>query len=156
MYKVAARVFAQREMEKQGLIKKGWRFTFDDSKSRLGVCKYKIKTVSISLNYLKVLPKEEVYNTILHEIAHAIVGYGNGHNHIWKQKAIELGCDGNRLYKGEVRIKGKYSLTCPNCGKVSYRHKRPSKGSACGICCKKYSGGKYDSKYKLILSLTEE
>ena len=36
---------------------------------------------------------EEVKNTLLHEIAHALVGPGHRHNRVWRQKAREIGCD---------------------------------------------------------------
>lgn len=49
--------------------------------------------VAIELNYNFVLNNHEVHviETILHEIAHALTP-GNGHNHVWKEQARELGC----------------------------------------------------------------
>lgn len=41
---------------------------------------------------------EEIENTILHEIAHAIVGVGHGHRLKWQEKAIELGVTWKRIY----------------------------------------------------------
>ncbi len=33
----------------------------------------------------------DIKNTILHEIAHVLVGCENGHNETWQKKAIEMG-----------------------------------------------------------------
>lgn len=58
----------------------------------LGTCSY-YNDLIISLQISHVINNdiEEVKNTILHEIAHALVGLGHGHNKIWQQKAIEIG-----------------------------------------------------------------
>ena len=40
---------------------------------------------------------EVIKNTILHEIAHAIVGYGvSAHGSEWKRMAMSIGCNGQR------------------------------------------------------------
>jgi hypothetical protein len=41
---------------------------------------------------IDVQPEPEIMNTIMHEVAHAIVGNKEGHNDIWRTKAIEIGC----------------------------------------------------------------
>ena len=143
--KSEARQLALELMTKHGLT--DWNFQFDNAKRRLGQCKYRTKTISLSQNYLPLRPKAETKNTILHEIAHALVGAGHGHDLTWKMKAREIGCDAERLYKGKARVKGKYELTCPNCGTVTYRHKKTHLRSACGLCCNKYNGGRFSSDY---------
>ena len=40
---------------------------------------------------------EQVKETVLHELAHAIAGVRNQHNYIWKHACIKLGCDPSRL-----------------------------------------------------------
>jgi SNF2 family DNA or RNA helicase len=46
----------------------------------------------------------ELINTIRHEVAHAIVGPGHGHNEVWADKAREIGCD-NTLPCANVSLK---------------------------------------------------
>lgn len=48
---------------------------------------------TITIQYIHALSSDinEVRNTILHEIAHAIVGPGKGHRKEWQDKAKELG-----------------------------------------------------------------
>ena len=61
----------------------------------------------------------EIKNTILHEIAHALVGSQHGHSQIWRKKAREIGCDASRCHH-IVFSKPKYILTCNNkCFEVS-------------------------------------
>lgn len=134
-------------MRWHNLIINGWTFTFDNAKTRVGYCRYKKKTISLSKNYLPLLNEEEVKDTLLHEIAHAFTGRKNGHNHVWRKKAIEIGCNAERLYHGEAHIKPKYKGTCPACGRVIQRHRRNN--MSCGRC----SGGYYNKKYLYIWSL---
>lgn len=42
---------------------------------------------------------EDIKNTLLHEIAHAIVGIENGHNEAWQDKAKELGVTWIKNYR---------------------------------------------------------
>lgn len=64
-------------------------FKFGYSKKALGSCSS--KTIIIQLNHALKSDIRDVKNTILHEIAHAIVGVKAGHRIKWQNKAIELG-----------------------------------------------------------------
>lgn len=142
-----AKELAINLMHKHSLIDKGWQFIFNNAKTRLGRCSSKRKTISLSKNFLPIVSEEETIDTVLHEIAHAIVGVKHGHNHIWRQKAIEIGCNGNRLYHGEAKIEPKYIGTCPTCGRVIKRHRRTR--ISCGKCGK----GVFNSKHLFIWSV---
>ena len=122
---------ADKLMTKHGISEK-WVFHFDNAKRRLGKCNYSKKIISLSKHMIPLLERHEVEDTLLHEIAHALVGKGHGHGMVWKAKAIEIGCNGERLYCGEARTKPKYKGTCPKCGKVITRHRR--KNISCGTC----------------------
>lgn len=142
-----AHILALKLMNNHHLLLKGWVFEFDRGKVRLGLCKYTTKKISFSINYLPLIDEEEFTNVILHEIAHALVGGGNGHNSIWRNKAIEIGCNGKRLYEGCKRIDGKYVAVCPSCERKHYRHRISRQGimTSCGYC----SDGKFNPKYTL-------
>lgn len=143
-----AKLLAHQLMTKHDLISKGWRFDLDNSKRRLGCCKYRIKTITFSKNYLPLVDLFELTDTILHEIAHAIVGHGHGHDRVWQWKAKEIGCNGKRCYQGEKRVEGKYKAVCPKCGKVHYKHRisRATREASCGFC----SGGRFNRECILI------
>lgn len=57
----------------------------------LGKCYNNGEKISLLVNHIINSDIEEIKNTILHEIAHALVGVENGHNQIWQEKAKELG-----------------------------------------------------------------
>jgi hypothetical protein len=100
-----------------------WRFSFDNAKRRAGACNHTKRTISLSIHLVRIRSDDNVRNTILHEIAHALVGRGHGHNRIWKRKALEIGCDGKRCYT-DAKIEGKWVAICAH-GKRFSRHRRP-------------------------------
>jgi predicted SprT family Zn-dependent metalloprotease len=53
---------------------KDWTFNFHGRKSQLGTCSYKSKTIYLSRLWVETLDEKEILDTILHEIAHALVG----------------------------------------------------------------------------------
>jgi len=54
-------------MDKHGLLDKGWHFKFDNSKRRLGICKYGPKIIGLSKPIFELNGcKEKATNTILH------------------------------------------------------------------------------------------
>ena len=112
-------MLADKLLDEHGLIEKGWRFSFDRAKRRAGSCKFSKKEITIAKAYAKQQEVMEIKNTILHEIAHALVGPQHGHSQIWRKKAKEIGCDASRCHH-IVFSKPKYVLTCNNrCFKVS-------------------------------------
>jgi predicted SprT family Zn-dependent metalloprotease len=133
-------------MTKHGIIQQGWGFEFDSAKRRFGCCKYRSKRITLSLYLTELNKVEQVKDTILHEIAHALCPR-QGHNHIWRMKALEIGCNGNRCYSSsEVEtVKGNYSATCSGCNKEFTRFRKPKYSQSCARC----SGGKYNPTFKL-------
>lgn len=75
-----------------------WSFKIDKAKRRLGSCQYYSKTITLSVHLLK-LPQEEIIQTLLHEIAHALVGPRAGHGPRWKKQALAIGCNAERASK---------------------------------------------------------
>lgn len=146
---IDAKVIADKKLIEHGLD--NWTFKFDNAKKRFGVCRHTPKIISMSRSLVELNSEEQFMDTLLHEIAHALVGSGNGHNHIWKSKCVEIGCRPVRCYSSKTvkGVKGKYTLICENCGSKSERHKKTRKRWACGDCCRKYSNGKFDTNYLL-------
>jgi predicted SprT family Zn-dependent metalloprotease len=74
-------------MEKYGVGH--FQFDFSNDKSKLGYC----TANAIKLNYSHAFYSsiEEITQTLLHEIAHAIAGNENGHNTYWKSIAKDIG-----------------------------------------------------------------
>jgi len=125
---------------KHDLFKKGWGFEFDKAKRRFGCCNYSTGRISLSLALVELNSEERVRNTLLHEIAHALVGHGHGHDRVWRNKALEIGCDGNRCYSSEdvQQPTPNYQAVCNKCGTKHNRQRLPRKDSSCGICSNKF------------------
>ena len=102
---------AQGLMHSHGLKK--WRFKFDHSTRRAGCCNYRDKLISISFNLALNATDKDIRDTILHEIAHALVGKKHNHNAVWKAKAHEIGCSGERTHR-LVFSPPRYHVTCEN------------------------------------------
>ena len=109
----SVQLLANRLLKDHELDKKGWRFKFDRAKRRAGSCRFFEKEITLAKAYAEQEELKEIKNTILHEIAHALVGPKHGHNEIWKQKALEIGCDAERCHC-VVFSNPKYKLTCCN------------------------------------------
>lgn len=148
---VDAKIIGDKTLIEHGLT--DWTFKLDNAKRRFGVCRYGPKIISMSRELIKVNDEAQFMDTLLHEIAHALVGSGHGHNHIWKAKCREIGCRPVRCYSSELAkgVKSKYLLVCNNCDYKKKQHRNSGKEWACGDCCKKYSNGRFDRKYLLEL-----
>lgn len=110
-------------MSQHGLA--GWRFRWDRAVRRLGLCNYRTKTISLSYPLASLNPDYQVKNTILHEIAHALVGSMNGHNNVWRAKAMSIGCNGERCTNSLARIPTRYNVLCKVCNVKWGVHRKP-------------------------------
>ncbi len=88
-----------------------WTIRFDHAQRRAGACYFDKKVLSFSTKFLRNANNDDIIDTVLHEIAHAIVGPGQGHNLIWKKKAIEIGCSG-KIYHDLEFSKPKWIKFC--------------------------------------------
>jgi len=117
---------ARELMEEYGLISDGWKFDWNRRRTSNGLCNYTKKTISLSSILTPMREEKDVMNTIIHEIAHAIVGSDHGHNWYWKQQFIEMGGDGNRCSSDDTGIREKsatYVMICPK-GEIVKRYMR--------------------------------
>jgi hypothetical protein len=64
-------------------------FKFSNDKKKLGYCT--TEYISIQTNHALYDDINEIQNTILHEIAHALAGLENNHNIFWKEIAKKIG-----------------------------------------------------------------
>ena len=131
----SARILAENEMKKHGLIEKEWTIDFDNAKRRFGCCDHRIQHISLSRQLVELNDIETVKDIILHEIAHALLGYGHGHNQTFYNKCIELGCKPERCYGKDVKLpKSKYLISCSNNCFVNVEKNRKCKGAICVKC----------------------
>lgn len=94
------------EMGAHGLVDLGWSAKFDDAKKRFGVCRMGPKEISLSRPLVSLNSEEEVRDTILHEIAHALAWElhkeGCGHDERWKAICVRIGARPVACYDSEV------------------------------------------------------
>ena len=76
-----------------------WTFGFDLATSRAGVCHYSERRINLAVSYCLASSRQEIADTILHEIAHAIAGPQHNHDAVWKATARRIGCTGDRCHR---------------------------------------------------------
>ncbi len=77
---------------------KAWEFDLDQAKGRAGACDFVRKRITVSCGYALKVPEHELIDTILHEVAHALVGGKHKHDNTWKSVAVRIGCSGKRCH----------------------------------------------------------
>ena len=111
---------ASQKLYQHGLQE--WTFGFGNFGRRLGVCKYRINRIEIAEYYAANNPIEEVMDTLMHEIAHALTP-GHKHNSVWRAMAVQLGARPKSCAISEVAVKpGEWQAKC-DCGKVYHKYK---------------------------------
>ncbi len=102
----AAYRLLKEEMGAHGLIDLGWEAKLDDATTRFGVCRMGKLEISISRPLVHLNPEDEVRDTILHEIAHALAWEhyreNCGHDERWKKICRRIGARPERCYDDEV------------------------------------------------------
>src|SRR5687767_14955649 len=74
---------AKQLMRQHGLDALGWTFGFDHARRRFGRCDYTDKRITLSRALTFLNSVDEVRDTVLHEIAHALTP-GAGHGARWR------------------------------------------------------------------------
>lgn len=144
----AAEKLARRLMDRHGL--QDWLFAWDDAVKRFGYCYYYRKCITLSRVLTPLQSREHVTNTILHEIAHALVGYqGSHHGPEWQAMARKLGATPKATVPG-VGVSYRYVGMCPSCGRTIRRHRRLNR--ACGRCCTAHADGEFDQRFAFVWS----
>ncbi|MCA9836579.1 MAG: SprT-like domain-containing protein [Trueperaceae bacterium] len=129
---------------------KDWVFKFDHAKRRFGSCNYTLKQITLSKHLTELNSEEQVRETLLHEIAHALTP-GDHHGKRWQAKCLELGIKPERCYKSQEvnQPTAKYFLYCSSCELKVPRLRRSNRVFVCKACCQKYNQGRLTEKFKL-------
>ncbi|HSV14163.1 MAG TPA: SprT-like domain-containing protein [Tepidisphaeraceae bacterium] len=109
-----------------------WQFAFDHARRRFGRCDYTHRRITLSRSLTFLNPVDEVRDTILHEIAHALTP-GAKHGPRWRAKCRQIGARPVRCFTeaGVVtppRGPARYAIGCPACNWWAERRRRPPRG----------------------------
>jgi predicted SprT family Zn-dependent metalloprotease len=112
----------------------GWRLVFDNARTRAGVCRFDRKEIGLSRVLTELHSVEQVTDTILHEIAHALAGPRHGHDRVWQATARRIGCSATRCVPADApRVEGVWEGSCPAGHRVT-AHRRPVRVRSCPTC----------------------
>jgi len=134
-----ARTLAISLLHQHGLT--DWTFRFDNARRRFGACRYGSKQISLSRPLVYLNDIEQVRDTILHEIAHALTP-GDGHGPRWRAACKRLGAVPKRCYTEDAvrsppRTSPRFKLGCDQCNWWIDRRRQPKGRYACRRCGKR-------------------
>lgn len=113
-----AKEFADASLKKHKLDIKGWRFEFDTATRRFGACFYSKKLITISTDLTELNSEEQVKDTILHEIAHALCKPEDHHNFTWETACMITGAIPKACYSSETVICSKEAILLQRASKL--------------------------------------
>ena len=113
-----------------------WSFGFDRAVKRAGLTDFTARRITVSKHLAARWDDDDVHQTLLHEVAHAMVGPGEGHGARWLRTARELGYVGGRTHQGEIAAeRAGWVGSCPG-GHEHVRFRAPRGRYACRPCSK--------------------
>lgn len=117
----------------------GWTFGFDNARRRAGLCGYGARRITVSRTLMALYSHEQVRETILHEVAHALAGAEHGHDAAWRAVAERIGSTGARLVAEDApRAPAPWVGRCP-AGHTVGRYRRPTAPLSCRRCAPRFS-----------------
>ena len=128
----AAYTMAREMLDSHGLHE--WDLAYDRARRRAGLTNFTTGTISLSRPLTQLFSEEDVRETVLHEIAHALVGPGHNHDAMWKREAARIGATPRALLSGGPQVPARYIGLCPACHTI-HRHRRSRRPQSCAVCC---------------------
>ena len=128
---------ANKLFEQHGLTDFGWRLEFRNYGHRIGCCYSGHRIIALDAFYADNNSEANVLDTLLHEIAHALVGAHHRHGPMWKAMALRLGCIPKACSKTDILVRpGKYQAICPTCARPFHKYRKPTHftGYHCPYC----------------------
>lgn len=126
-----------RQLAASLLVRHGlqeWCFDFDHATRRAGCCDYRRRRITLALQFARQADDQQLLETLLHEIAHALVGPKHHHDVHWRAKALEIGASGERCHQLRFHPP-RYLVTCANGCWIATAERRRHR-----IVCRRCSG----------------
>lgn len=111
-------------------------FRFDRARRRTGSCQLTPRGafITLSIHFVELNPPEVVRLTLLHEVAHALVGPQQGHGPQWRQTCLAIGGDGKTQSEAEMPT-GDWWARCEACQSEHNLVRRPKELSGWKCSC---------------------
>lgn len=132
-----AETLARHLMSQHGLS--DWGIRLDHARQRCGSCHYTKREITLSKHFVRLNDDVEVRDTILHEIAHALVGPRTAHGPRWQQTAARIGAPVRATNTSAAMPEPAWHLQCESCLRiVAKRHRKKirlqhARCSYCGL-----------------------
>jgi predicted SprT family Zn-dependent metalloprotease len=115
-----------------------WSFSFDHARRRFGRCDYTNRRITLSKTLTFLNPLDEVRDTLLHEIAHALAP-GANHGPRWRAMCLKIGARPVRCYTDEKvvsppRRPPAWLFGCPACNWWVERRRASRRKYLCTKC----------------------
>lgn len=127
----AAATLGRELMDEHGLH--DWSLAFDRAMKRAGCTRFSTREISLSRHITQLCSADDVRETILHEIAHALVGPKHNHDATWKATCQRIGGTPSVRMVNGPKIDGVWVGICP-AGHTVNRHRRPARALSCATC----------------------
>ena len=115
-------------LEKHGLTALGWSAGWDRARRRFGACWPKRKRITLSRVLTELNAEDQVRDTILHELAHALTferhGRVRSHGSEWKAIARSLGAMPKACSASGVLPPGRFALVHRVTGEIYRTYQR--------------------------------
>lgn len=136
MHTTAALHLARALLDEHGL--RDWSVGLDRAKTRAGATHFGTRRITLSGPLTRLHDDDLVRDTVLHEIAHALVGPAHGHDAVWKAKARQVGASDSRCFSSEAaKSLAPFIGVCTE-GHEVRRHKRPTRLVTCAQCSPRF------------------
>lgn len=125
--------YARSTLDSVGLGE--WSFGFDRARTRFGACHYRSRRITLSRPLALRNDEDHSRRTILHEVAHALVGPGHAHDEAWTTTAQRLGIADPRPTCAGNAVPPRWLGECP-AGHAITRHRldRRLHRASCARC----------------------
>jgi predicted SprT family Zn-dependent metalloprotease len=112
-----------------------WVFGWDNARRRMGCAHFGPNKITLSRSLVAAATVDQVRETILHEIAHVLVGLKAGHGPAWYAKARALGSSGKTTHSVQTDEIAPFMCKC-SCGKVYkwYKRSKNMNNKVCRTC----------------------
>lgn len=143
-----AQRLARSLMDQHGLAHVPFKMT--RAKTILGVCSWMgnkktgegyVRHIGLSSYWTEACTREEVQDTILHEIAHALAGFGHQHDAVWRARARQVGARPVACAAPSAELKARVAELAPpawegkcSAGHTYTMHRAPGRVKSCTRC----------------------